>query len=132
MFFDPRTCVYVCFLWVFCIPIFPSFGRYPRCQSCLPLRWPAHSARMLMLKIFVFVNGVGTPGGLFLSQILLVAFKFHLAVLCYLYLLDLQLVFVASHSEINSVNSNSCNNETDLENNDNSDFSSWKTISIFL
>ena len=44
MFFDPRICVYVCFLWVFCIPIFPFFQPLPKvaklftpavaCQKC--------------------------------------------------------------------------------------------------
>ena len=30
MFFDHRICVYVCFLWVFCIPIFPFFQPLPK------------------------------------------------------------------------------------------------------
>lgn len=72
MFFDTRTCIFLCFLWVFYISIFPFFLPNTRCQSCLPLRWPAQSVRMLMMKIFVFINGVGTQGGMFLSQILLI------------------------------------------------------------
>lgn len=42
MFFDPRICVQVCFLWVFCIPIFPFFQPLPKVPKLFTpgVAWP--------------------------------------------------------------------------------------------